>query len=71
MKVKLCMQIKFYTTIMMFKQHVCKQCYMSTTASGIHYDRDHSHCIVSSNVLVGRGGAIRNNNTFEYILDMT
>ena len=23
----------------------------------IHYDRDHSHCIVSSNVLVGRGGA--------------
>ena len=25
----------------------------------IHYDRDHSHCIVSSNVLVGRGGAIR------------
>ena len=27
----------------------------------IHYDRDHSHCIVSSNV---RGGALRNNNTF-------
>ena len=38
----------------------------------IHYDRDHSHCIVSSNVLVGRGGAIRNNNIFVlFVLDMT
>ena len=37
MKVKRCMQVKFDTTIMMFKQHICKQCYMSkttTTASG-------------------------------------
>ena len=38
----------------------------------IHYDRDHSHnSIVSSNVLVGRGGAIRNNNSLLFVLDMT
>ena len=72
MKVKLCMQVKFDTTIMMFKQHVCKQCTclkQQQQPLAIHYDRDHSHCIVSSNdiVLVGRGGAIRNNNTFEYL----
>ena len=32
----------------------------------IHYDRDHSHCIVMS-VLMGRGGAIRINDTIIFI----
>ena len=27
------MQLKFDTKIVMFKQHVCKQCYMSTTTT--------------------------------------
>ena len=33
----------------------------------IHYDRDHSHCIVSNNVLVGSGKGRGYNNTFEYL----
>ena len=57
-KVRLCMQVTFDTTIIMFKQHVCKQCYIHVQQQqplAIHYDRDHSHSIVGSNVLVGRG----------------
>ena len=62
MKVKLCMQVKFDTTIMVFKQHVCNNvtCLKQQQQSlAIHYDRDHSHSIVSNNVLVA--GATRNN----------
>ena len=59
MKVKLCKQANnmFVNNVTCLKQQ--------QQPLAIHYDRDHSHCIVSSNVLVGRGGAIRNNNTFE------
>ena len=43
--------------MIMFKQHVCKQCYMSTTTTtAIHYDRDHSHSIISSIVVLGHWG---------------
>ena len=46
-------------------------CLQQQQPLAIHYDRDHSHSIVSSNVLVGRGGATHNNQLLLFVLDMT
>ena len=75
MKVKLCMQVKFDTTIMVFKQHVCNNvtCLKQQQQPlAIHYDRDHSHSIVSNNVLVGRVAGLHVIIHFRiFVLDMT